>query len=38
MKIRNNSPEKDPNLDMSLLFIFMVVPTSAVYILFEVIF
>jgi hypothetical protein len=38
MKIRNNSPEKYPNLDMSLLFIFMVVPTSAVYILFELIF
>jgi hypothetical protein len=35
MKIRNNSPEQDPNLDMSLLFVFMGVPTSAVYILFR---
>jgi hypothetical protein len=35
MKIRNNSPEKDPNLDMSLLFVLLGVPTSAVYILFR---
>jgi hypothetical protein len=36
IKIRNNNPEKDLNLDMSLLFVLVGVPTSVVYILFQV--
>jgi hypothetical protein len=35
MKIRNNSPENDPNLDVSLLFILAAVPGCAVYTIFR---
>jgi hypothetical protein len=35
MKISNNSPKNDPNLDVSLLFILAAVPIFAVYFLFR---
>jgi hypothetical protein len=35
MKIRNNSPENDPNLDASLLFVMVGVPAFAVYTIFR---
>jgi hypothetical protein len=36
MKIRNNSPDNDPNLDVSLGFAFLGVPLFAVYTIFRV--
>jgi len=35
MKIRNNSPENDPNLDISLFFVLVGVPGVTVYTLFR---
>lgn len=36
MKIRNNSPMKDPNLDVSLSFLLIGVPIFAIYSLFRI--
>lgn len=35
LKLRNNSREKDPNLDVSLLVVFFVVPGFAIYAVFR---
>jgi len=35
MRICNNSPDNDPNLDTSFLFVFLVVPGFAIYTIFR---